>query len=436
MLEAKDVDPELRGRVGVEDPVGRVCVVVISDPRVVSPDDEVRAAVVAPHDRVEDGFLRPRVTHPGRVRRQQDAVRRVVPVEQLLVAAHAHRSRDVVAFGLTDQRVQKQSVDDLESDLLQILMRAVHGVARLEPDHGLPAALTFDRPDLGGGEVELRKAGAGSSERHHLAAEGPAAGVVQCADSGVRIVLGRVNGNRLPSVIGRIRVGDVEDADRSIIDEETHAAGGGHCVGPQNDRNREGLSVGEPPGFEHRQIVVAAHERIHRRKGTGGEHEEVGKLTLPDLQPWQAARFGTKRVQLVPRWQSFSDLARQVAKPLQLVHDLRHRLLECLDRCIAHDLGVKRLFVRVADAGEVGDLTSDGLAIKPLDVALDQRVERTAHEHLDEVRRLAADLVANIAVRRDGGGDRYAAAPRDHTRDVADAPDVGVAVFLGEAESF
>src|ERR1044071_6517663 len=42
----------------VEDVVGVVGAVVAPHPRVVAPDDEVRAAVVLPHERVEDGLAR------------------------------------------------------------------------------------------------------------------------------------------------------------------------------------------------------------------------------------------------------------------------------------------------------------------------------------------------------------------------------------------
>src|SRR2546425_8572913 len=124
-----------------------------------------------------------------------------------------------------------------------------------------------------------------------------------------------------------------------------------------------------------------------------------------------------------------------MAEPFQLVEHLGYRLRGALHRCIADDLRMKRLLIRVADAGEVGDLAGDRLAIKAFGVALDQRVERRPHEHLDEAGRLAPQLVAHLAIRRDRGRDGYAAAACDQPCHVADAPDVRVAVFFGEAET-
>src|SRR5207245_3915705 len=120
----------------------------------------------------------------------------------------------------------------------------------------------------------------------------------------------------------------------------------------------------------------------------------------------------------------------------QLVDHPCHRLAHALLRRIARDLRSKRLFVRVAHTGEVGDLAGDRLAVKAFDVALDERVQRAAGEDLDEVGRLAAHLIAHVTVGGDRRGDRNSSAPRDQARYVADATDVGVAVLLGEAQSF
>ena len=46
-----------------EDELRVVRAVIIADARVISPDDEVRAAVILPDDRVEDRLARPGVAH-------------------------------------------------------------------------------------------------------------------------------------------------------------------------------------------------------------------------------------------------------------------------------------------------------------------------------------------------------------------------------------
>ena len=61
MLEEERLDAELVDVDFVEDPLRVVGPVVVPDAGVVSPDDEVGAAVVPPRDRMEDGLARPRV---------------------------------------------------------------------------------------------------------------------------------------------------------------------------------------------------------------------------------------------------------------------------------------------------------------------------------------------------------------------------------------
>src|SRR5258708_26793302 len=114
---------------------------------------------------------------------------------------------------------------------------------------------------------------------------------------------------------------------------------------------------------------------------------------------------------------------------------LRQRLVQRFARGVAHDLGVQGLFVRIADAGEVGNLARDRFLVEAFDIAFDQRVERGSHEHLHETRSLGADFVPHLAIRRDRRGDGDAAAAGDQSRHIADAPDVGVAVFLRESQT-
>ena len=81
--------------------------------------------------------------------------RRVVLLEQDLVAAHPDVGGDVVGLGGADERVQEQAVHDLQRALLDVLVRAVDRVAGLEPDHALPAPLGERGPGLGRGQAVL-----------------------------------------------------------------------------------------------------------------------------------------------------------------------------------------------------------------------------------------------------------------------------------------
>src|SRR5229473_1542939 len=121
-----------------------------------------------------------------------------------------------------------------------------------------------------------------------------------------------------------------------------------------------------------------------------------------------------------------------MAELLERGDHLRQRLVQRFARGVAHDLGVQGLFVGIADASEVGDLARDGFLVEALDIAFDQRVERSSRENLYETRSLGADFISYLAIRRDRRGDGDAAAASDQSRHVADAPDVGVAVFLRE----
>ncbi len=65
-----------------------------------------------------------------------------------------------------------------------------------------------------------------------------------------------------------------------------------------------------------------------------------------------------------------------------------------------------------------------------------QNVERTLRINLDEVRDLGSDLIANHPVGRNGRANGDHTVAREQFALQADAADVGIAVFLGEAETF
>jgi hypothetical protein len=93
------------------------------------------------------------------------------------------------------------------------------------------------------------------------------------------------------------------------------------------------------------------------------------------------------------------------------------------------------LLVRVRDSGEVLDLAREGLLVQALDVALRQHVDRALRVHLDEVADHLARLVADLAVRRDRGGDHGHAVAAQQVRHERDPANVGVAVLLAEAQA-
>src|SRR5260370_23949154 len=66
----------------IEDELGIVGSVVVSNPSVVSTNDKVGTPVILANQRVKDGFTRTGVAHRGRIDRQDRAVLWVVIVEQ------------------------------------------------------------------------------------------------------------------------------------------------------------------------------------------------------------------------------------------------------------------------------------------------------------------------------------------------------------------
>lgn len=100
------------------------------------------------------------------------------------------------------------------------------------------------------------------------------------------------------------------------------------------------------------------------------------------------------------------------------------------------DLGVERRFVGIRDPREFLNLAGQGLLVEPLDIALDEGLERAMGVDLDEVLDLGADPVAGLAVGRYGGRDGNYAVTAQNLADEADAANVDVAVLLAETETF
>src|SRR5579884_184309 len=140
MIEAHRRDAQFRRVELGKDALGIEGTVVVANASMIASDDEMRAAVILAHQGVEDGFARPRVPHGGGEHSQNHAIRRVVVLKEHFVAAHAYIGGDIVALGLTDQGMQVEAIHRLQGTLLDVFVRAMDGVARLEADDALPAA--------------------------------------------------------------------------------------------------------------------------------------------------------------------------------------------------------------------------------------------------------------------------------------------------------
>src|SRR5204863_7804396 len=120
VLEEHRLDPELVRLELIEDALRVVRAVVVADARVVTADDEVRAAEVLAADRVPDRLARAGVAHRGREGRDDDAVFRIVLLDEDAVALDSSRGGDVVGLRLAHERVDEEAVDGLEPDLRKV----------------------------------------------------------------------------------------------------------------------------------------------------------------------------------------------------------------------------------------------------------------------------------------------------------------------------
>ena len=121
--------------------VERLAVAVVAGTRVVTADDEMRAAVVLADDRVPDGLAR--TAHAHRERQQAQGRRLLgVRLQQVLVATDAREVVDVAGLRHADDGMDQQvRLDVLRRAERELLVRAVHRIAGLERDDTAPAEL-------------------------------------------------------------------------------------------------------------------------------------------------------------------------------------------------------------------------------------------------------------------------------------------------------
>ncbi len=124
----------------------------------VAADDHVVCAVIAPDDRVPNGFTGTSHAHCQRQERQDNLVWFVVVLGQRLVCPDPGVMIDVAGFGHANGRMQQQhSVDRGDGPLGQLLVHAVQRIARLERHDILASGLGQDLPGLGRRAAQVLK---------------------------------------------------------------------------------------------------------------------------------------------------------------------------------------------------------------------------------------------------------------------------------------
>src|SRR5207247_508805 len=125
----------------VELPMPVVHTVIVSHPGVIAADNDVRASEVLSNDGVKHCLARTCVAHLTVEPTEQRSLRWIIALEESFVRFELCPLREVSRLLPADDRVHEQSVYKRQRQLLEVLVRAVRHVARVERRHRVPAAL-------------------------------------------------------------------------------------------------------------------------------------------------------------------------------------------------------------------------------------------------------------------------------------------------------
>ncbi len=203
----------------------------------------------------------------------------------------AHVGRNVARLEVAEQRMHQHAVAHLDRDLRQVLVRAVHRIARLEGRHLGPAqalelgarlrrrheqravarleAAVGQHPD-GPRQVHL------ALRHHHLHA-------------GMLLVGGAEHRHALVLLVYRVLLAQRHHGERRAvvrIDERDVGADlelvGRRFVERQSDRDGPEQSVGHAHAVAYAFPVRARHEPLERRETADPEHDEIALLARAD----------------------------------------------------------------------------------------------------------------------------------------------------------
>ncbi len=146
--------PEAPCRQRIENMMRVERAVIIAHAGMIAPDDQVRAAEVLAQQRVQQRLARARVAHLDGIARLHDRAVHEIVLDERIDRPDPGRRRDIARFQRPQHLVNQYAIADLDGDLGQVLVAAVHRVARLESRHRGPAFLQEQRPRLRRSMVE------------------------------------------------------------------------------------------------------------------------------------------------------------------------------------------------------------------------------------------------------------------------------------------
>jgi hypothetical protein len=270
--------------------------VVLADAGMVAPDDEVRAAVVLPEKRVQQGLARPGVAHVERVARLDHRAATEVLLDQHGDGARAHLRRDVARLHGAKQRVHQHAVAYLDRRLDQLLVRALHRVACLERGDPAPAQALELGARLGRRHEErpVLCLEAAVGQYLHRAGEVHVRLLSDHRDARMRAVRGAEHRAALARLVDRVGLAHLHGGERRAafrVGQRDFVAGFDRSiVGGKRDRDRPENSGGGAIAFAHAFPVGARHEAVERCEAADAEHDEIALLARADAHRAQGPR--------------------------------------------------------------------------------------------------------------------------------------------------
>ncbi len=297
VLEEQRRDAQLVRTKLAEDLLCVIGSVIIADAGMIPPHDEMRAAVVLAHQRMEDGFARSRVAHAGRKGSEYHPLDGIVVAQEHVVTAHAHLGWDVVILRLAHQRMQEQALHDLQRALLDILVRAVDGVARLEGNDAAPAVRIEGRARLCRSQLMCWEwARFGRAQQPNRPTQEHIALLVERADTRMRGIVGPIDEARFTRAIVLKALMQLQDGARpaAVVAQDDR------CAFPQRrrlfrrhgerDRQRPGQSTLQAHVLDYAVVIGSSHVAFERAERASRQQRQVQLFASPDAHRRQRLR--------------------------------------------------------------------------------------------------------------------------------------------------
>ncbi len=430
MLELERRNSQFVEREAVHHQLRIVGAVVVPHSGVVAADDEVRAAVVLPTDRMPDCFARTGVTHRGREHAQHRAISGVVLVQNLLVRAHANVGRDIVVLRCAYQWVEQQAVNAFHGNFLQVLVRTVYRVAGLESDDGLPSQLIETASRFQRRQAVFRKVRrAGAFDHPYRTAEVNVTLREHAGDAWMRTVRCSEALFGLSRLVVRVllrHLHNAHDPANGVGQRNLRSFGDAiRFVGfyRECDWKRPHEPIGEAHVVDDALVIELAHEAGEWTQSANADHLEIAELLFTENNGGNRSGAGESfiascaaelpvyehtTVWHTGTWNCLTRAAAagsqvtgggDVAALLEERYDLGNALLDRLRVGVTNEIRILWRFIGIVDTGKALDLSGECFLVKSLQVARNESVERGIDEYLDELADLPAAYFPLRAVR-------------------------------------